>query len=70
MAFTNTKNNMKGKLFGGCQIASDHGILITVGNKFKVLICEAGILTALQKYINADGPGLLGPFLQKDSQRC
>lgn len=42
MAFTNT-NNMKGKLFGGCGTASDPGILITVGKKFKVLICDAGI---------------------------
>lgn len=42
---------MKGKLFWGGRTASDHGILITVGNKFKVLICDAGILTALQKYV-------------------
>lgn len=47
MAFSKTNNIMKGKLLGGCWRASDHGILITVGNTFKVLICGAGILTAL-----------------------
>lgn len=63
MAFPNTNNNMKRKLFEGCWTASDHGILITVGNKFKVLICDAAILTALLKYISVDWPGLLGAFL-------
>ena len=51
MAFSNTNNNMKEKLLVWCWAASDHGILITVGNKFKVLICDVGILTALQKYM-------------------
>ena len=66
MAFSNTNNNMKGKLLGWCWAVSDHDILITVGNKFKVLICNAGILTALQKYMSGNWWYLLGHFFQED----
>lgn len=47
MVFVNINNNMKGKLFGWCWIVFDYGILIIGGNKFKVLICDVGILIVL-----------------------